>query len=300
MSEGYELQQPVPEFLVWGTNLITRELASAAQSGVGPDEGLPVVVHYSSPEGVLGILETGEIWATDVHFLNDQSEFSYAVDLFEDEVRRRIKKRELHKDWVKFIEKELVAMRERRTFVSCFSARRDDLSQWRAYGAQGVALGVSVSVLQGVADRLSNASAFAPLIYDLNKQASLIVDLIDRLVTEAPGESPPKSLRTAVVSLLTLLASFLKDPCFREEDEWRLVVWGDLAGEAAERVRCVGGILTPFVPVPIGPVKDFISCVWVGPGPDLQLSRSGIERALGHFGCPDVRVLESSIPYRGW
>jgi hypothetical protein len=37
--------------------------------------------HYTSLEGLLGIIESKSIWATNVLYLNDASELNYSIDL---------------------------------------------------------------------------------------------------------------------------------------------------------------------------------------------------------------------------
>ena len=40
-----------------------------------------IIYHYTSPIGLVGIIEKKCMWATDLRYLNDASEFSYTVDL---------------------------------------------------------------------------------------------------------------------------------------------------------------------------------------------------------------------------
>lgn len=42
-----------------------------------------ILYHYTSVEGIFGILNNNKIWATNMFFLNDISEFKYTFDLFE-------------------------------------------------------------------------------------------------------------------------------------------------------------------------------------------------------------------------
>src|SRR4051794_36310956 len=37
-----------------------------------------ILYHYTTQKGLLGIVESAEIWATDVQYLNDASEFNLA------------------------------------------------------------------------------------------------------------------------------------------------------------------------------------------------------------------------------
>src|SRR6266508_2584918 len=49
---------------------------------------LDTVHHYTTPAGLIGIISTGEIWGTDIRFLNDSSELKVATDLVLEEFDR--------------------------------------------------------------------------------------------------------------------------------------------------------------------------------------------------------------------
>ena len=50
-----------------------------------------ILYHYTTQEGLLGIIKDKVIWATHTQYLNDQAEFSYALRLAEEEISRRRK-----------------------------------------------------------------------------------------------------------------------------------------------------------------------------------------------------------------
>jgi hypothetical protein len=37
--------------------------------------------HYTTPEGLTGIIESNSLWATDVFYLNDLTEFMYGINI---------------------------------------------------------------------------------------------------------------------------------------------------------------------------------------------------------------------------
>jgi hypothetical protein len=45
--------------------------------------------HYTSAAGLLGILKTRSIWATNIRFMNDTREFALALDLITAALQRR-------------------------------------------------------------------------------------------------------------------------------------------------------------------------------------------------------------------
>src|SRR5262245_50075307 len=52
-------------------------------------EAPTVLYHYTDGAGLLGIVESQAIWASDVEFLNDAQELVYARDAFYDELQKR-------------------------------------------------------------------------------------------------------------------------------------------------------------------------------------------------------------------
>jgi hypothetical protein len=49
--------------------------------------------HYTDQTGFFGILNSGELWATKVQYMNDATEFGLAVDLAKSRLEERIKKK---------------------------------------------------------------------------------------------------------------------------------------------------------------------------------------------------------------
>ena len=50
-----------------------------------------IIYHYTSPEGILGIIESNSLWATDINYLNDSSELRYIYGLVERIVKAKRK-----------------------------------------------------------------------------------------------------------------------------------------------------------------------------------------------------------------
>jgi DUF2971 family protein len=85
-----------------------------------PDDYL---YHYTTPEGLMGIVKNQELWATSVFFLNDIAEFKHGIELGRDHLEALFNNTEKTKDTT--------------IYVCSFSEEPDDLSQWRAYCPMG-------------------------------------------------------------------------------------------------------------------------------------------------------------------
>lgn len=113
-----------------------------------------------------------------------------------------------------------------RKFISCFSEEPDILSQWRAYADDGAgfSVGFSVDQLEAVKaiPEMNHARSIdtvylIKVLYSQNKQHELITKCIQR----ANGASVVGSFDG--IDTLSNLAIALKNPCFAEEKEWRLI-----------------------------------------------------------------------------
>jgi hypothetical protein len=94
--------------------------------------------HYTTGNGLIEIIKSGELWATQVACLNDSSELLYPIELLRAKVCKASKSPiSLEVGFLlKQIEEGLSAQTidTEGRFLSCFSEDGDDLSQWRAYG----------------------------------------------------------------------------------------------------------------------------------------------------------------------
>src|ERR1700723_398094 len=98
--------------------------------------------HYTTGEGLVGILSSKQLWCTQISCLNDTTEFTYAIEEFQKLVRTRLTEQHhpIQELFLRGLEQYLSAPDAERSqfFVTCFSEREDDLSQWRAYsGGEG-------------------------------------------------------------------------------------------------------------------------------------------------------------------
>jgi len=138
------------------------------------------IYHYTSQDAFLSIVNSKILWATDILYLNDSTEFIYAVQLFYD-VLQEYKHHEMY-DTVKYIYEGLstnpYGILNASIYVVSFSANGDLLSQWRAYCPVGS--GFSVAFHRNTLEQIGEPSKFrlTPCEYDENKQKQLISQLV--------------------------------------------------------------------------------------------------------------------------
>ncbi len=117
-------------------NSITRSLFTTA-----PRETL---YHYTSLSGLLGIIGSRELRASDIRYMNDSAELRHTLDLLNRQVTRRILSGVDHPEvlnaFLDWLSRRIVS--GPMLFGGSFRANGNLLSQWRGYSVHGK--GVSI------------------------------------------------------------------------------------------------------------------------------------------------------------
>jgi hypothetical protein len=262
--------------------------------------------HYTSQQAFVAIVETHHLWATDILFLNDATEFIYAVNLalkilssYSEADQKRIKPAlEQLKDgpsWGTYDS----------TYLVSFSKEEDLLSQWRAYcPASG---GVSISFHADELQNLSGVSRLVECEYDQSRQEDRLRPILDT----ALKDSDDARARAQCAKDLIRVAPEFKDPSFREEKEWRLLIDSMDLNNPAVRYRPGPSMFVPYVALDIAspsgrlPLDHLI--LGPTPNPDLawlsawryvkSLHLRSLIQSRGFF--PNF-VRNSAIPFRPW
>ncbi|MGW1712133.1 DUF2971 domain-containing protein [Streptomyces sp. NPDC002156] len=290
------------------------------------------VYHYTSAAGLLGIISSEHLWATDVEFLNDAQELTYAGERLlhalqaeretvrfrelvaagnvhtaeiANEFQSREERREYwgcHKDagsgnWglLEAIDTIIEGLKQMRgpsrtsplhAYVSCFCQDGDLLSQWRGYGGVGgYSIGFNTHTLRNMAYRFEKGE-FRRITYGF-----------DLAVKFERDEFFPEYLHSGITLLgdyLTAL-TMIKNPAFREEREWRLMIPRDeLRDDVGFRVGPVG--VTPYLQVDFP--LDAMTKVIVGPGQHHAERMNGTRQLLRRYGMSHVDVVPSTTSLR--
>ena len=108
--------------------------------------GSEVLYHYTTVEGLKGIVETNELWATSAYFLNDSAEVIYGYEVLKEALNSWISsgsegKASLSTDLAKYLQSGLADRLLNKIvspiYLTCFCEDGNLLSQWRSYGASG-------------------------------------------------------------------------------------------------------------------------------------------------------------------
>jgi hypothetical protein len=279
--------------------------------------------HYTSTEGFHGIVTSGTFFATDLRFLNDRREFVHLKAIAESVINEvpdhktgGTKVRDAMKVLCDKAFDRSLGKIHLEIFVASFSAAEDQLSQWRGYssGTSGVCIGFDLESFRPPKN-LGILASFAPCVYDTALQRELVVSTLQPFRNEIEGNldkihgsgldagAPASQFYQAATRLFVALwtiAALSKDPSFREEAEWRLVLPlqpdRQPPPDNPPKFRIRTTTLIPYIAHPNPPRKPLpIVDVILGPG-SHEHSVAAVEAFLKSNGI-NVTPRQSTVPY---
>jgi hypothetical protein len=274
-----------------------------------------MVWHYTTGQGLIGIIESGSIFATQVSCLNDASEIRYAARKLREAYVRLLQDMDEKSPTAKFIRKYVEVLQdddaapnssELPYFVACFTPLEDEVSQWRSYGGgeNGYAIGIQTRDLTGIANSL-----VAKVNYIADTHAKLAEEAAKATVTYYE-----EGLRAVIPNwddvfmaawdyALTQVAPVVKDPGFSMEQEVRVI--HQLQNDEVDQVRVLQRktMMSRHFPMKFrGAAGDAdrlpISKVIVGPSRHREITRVSVETLLRVHGYSNVSVVRSERPYQ--
>jgi hypothetical protein len=238
--------------------ILTPWLARHAQY---PD----VLFHYTTADGLVGVLTSRSFWMTSLRYMNDLSELQYAKDLIGDVIASRAalpSNSSIAQEFLRRIQGsyDLFATGTD-VYAICFCATGNLLSQWRAYGARGggYACGFDFFQLQRL---IPKDFTLRQVIYDSVQQREIVEQTLGRFceTAERRAQTDPDTVleflpdlcRTFSAVVADYMFSF-KHPEFAEEQEWRLVTFrGTIpmgppsSAEPPTKFRTYNGNIIPY------------------------------------------------------
>lgn len=240
-----------------------------------------------------------ELWATSSMYLNDAKEFlrgrevitQELANLPDDEARRLMKLSVKDADPLE-------------VYCACFSARGDDLSQWRGYGDNGAGVCIEFDLSKLIAEM--NGIGYW-VIYgkpnDEDLQMAVARDLL-HYIHASLQTGPLASVSDAVMhefrqqlrEIWPPLFLALKHKDFSAEEEFRIVYSEAVGRQVPTWFRPAP--LVPFVKLGMASsVRLPITSICLGPAVGSEANERSLRLALDKLGLTEVMVRRSDIPY---
>lgn len=275
-----------------------------------------LLYHYTTLTGLLGIVGSAKLWASDIRYMNDSAELRHSADLIRQEVQERLAK-ELDKadllgqfvDWISYR-----ITNGHMLFAASFRSHGNLLSQWRGYSThgKGVSLGFSADYILECANR--QHFQIAKCIYEPTRQRKLIAQVVDvieknaaRLVKGGESSEELSALYNTVFEQVEIdllkIAAILKHPSFQEEKEWRVVSPVFIPPMTVPVFfREANAMLVPYVEFDLLLQADKppqLDHCYLGPTSNVNISMNSLRMFLAQHGIePSQGISYCQIPFR--
>lgn len=291
-----------------------------------------ILYHYTSQQGLLAIIDSKTIWATNIYYLSDSSEYEYAAKLIQDVIREylitppgsspslaagiplptKITPEMLEQMLLESIRGVISLLTTRyRIYVCSFSEEGDQLSQWRGYcpNGNGFSLGFAISPL--LDQMVKYSFGLVQCVYDKNEQTKIVRKIIDKSIIalkSSLGETDGikisatlTEITASTVGKLFFALSRLKHETFREEKEWRFVALYNDSQPLPILFREGKSMIIPYVGIQLADNQESIKIdrIIIGPTSHQQLAQKATQLLMdsNKIKC---EVVLSKTPYRIW
>ena len=278
----------------------------------------PIIYHYTDDAGLRGILETGQLWLTNIFNLNDPSELSHGLSHAVGILNRKAangppESKLFAEDLAAFIQQGGI-QNSGHYFMCSFSSCRNDLGQWRAYAddGRGYALGFDSKALEDAFDKQGSAPILRafPITYkdvELIEIHRKIVEAMFGLISLPHGRNLTSAgIKAWVAQLSTLLmvhaldaAVYFKHEAYSNEKEYRFLEVHPV--DQPPKVKYRGR------PYSLIKYREFdwksalggaLKQIVVGPAADHTKAQQFADDCLHLCQSESVEITHSDIPYR--
>ena len=292
------------------------------------DDGLKIpqiesgmLYHYTSAEGLKGIVAGKELWVTDSAFLNDSKEFCVANEVFCELIKTKISDSRIAEEFVKEFDAQMLMLQwntmrsEDRCYVLSCCQECDSLVMWSEYSDfMGYCMELDFKTfLQAFDDRIT---FHGKVIYTHDEQIDILERYIENSIfsDEANAESVKSWVelgkcdaekRSGFISEMSVVCflcnMFFKYECFKQEQEYRFVFYGfsrDLINPPSIDLdyKIKGNTIIPFIKVHT-PDDIGLKRVLIGPMNKADIAEMGLKSWFEYLNM-STKVEKSKIPLR--
>jgi len=279
------------------------DLISSLREELFSARPVSTLYHYTSLQGLMGIIDSRQLRASELRYTNDSTELLYAIDLLQTAITVRRQhstgNKVLLSNFSNWLNNQVAS--GPMLFSASFRANGNLLSQWRGYSSHGK--GISLGFDHQAIHSLASAQNFrvGKCLYDIGKQQQLATRIIDCVMSMCDQEDDIEVVLHDNEADLMSICALLKHPAFTEEQEWRLISPTFTSVSSAPIAFREGkAMLVPYYLFGLaleGEIK--LEHVYVGPTPNAALSVNALTHYLTQKGArPANGISESEIPYR--
>ena len=277
------------------------------------------IYHYTKPEKLLNILSGGTLRFSNALYLNDKEEIAYSYRLIVkliDEIPElnpdlfgKIKTHFSNK-YKHIVDGENDFSNKLEYFTTSFSTESDNLTLWNNYAKgknyTGYNIGFDKKKLIDEMTENKYLPIFGSVIYDKQKQIKIIHAIFKKwnmlfnraLKCKKTNEVKLFDILFELIDVLSIVSIFFKNPQFKNEHEYRIVIVNAFGVENSKPTKVVekNGLFVPYLEYKFS--KESVTSINIGPTFDENIFYTSTNRMLLNFGYEDKEVCRSKIPLR--
>lgn len=277
------------------------------------------IYHYTKPEKLLNILSGGTLRFSNALYLNDKEEIAYSYRLIVkliDEISElnpdlfgKIKTHFSNK-YKHIVDGENDFRNKLEYFTTSFSTESDNLTLWNNYAKgknyTGYNIGFDKKKLIDEMTENKYLPVFGSVIYDKQKQIKIIHAIFKKwnmlfnraLKCKKTNEVKLFDILFELIDVLSIVSIFFKNPQFKNEHEYRIVIVNAFGVENSKPTKVVekNGLFVPYLEYKFS--KESVTSINIGPTFDENIFYTSTNRMLLNFGYEDKDVCRSKIPLR--
>ena len=283
------------------------------------------IFHYTSPEGLIGIVTNSELWFSRFDCMNDALEGKYIIEVYEktldslkgtyddaflDQIRNI--KPDYHKYFklrnspvtkTENTESYYVVPVNTTPFICCFSLKEDSLPMWNYYSKFGQYEGYNIGFhVERLKNKLKNVE-IKKCIYDEADQIEVLRNFIaGSYENYSVHMHSIEHIRMGLAAILSTLGMQFKDKVFEHESEVRMVYWRPDINEQIEsegvplNYRQKKGIIIPYVKHKID-LKETIESIKIGPLIKADIAEATVKDMMKEKGIVPL-ISQSNVSIR--
>lgn len=287
---------------------------------IRPDKLVDRIYHYTSLEGLMGILTSKEVWMTNSNFLNDISELTYfktlteeAKNSFEKKLLSKYSNEEINKNNLFILFNELFdeAVVKRfedptenfEVYVMSLTENKDSLTLWGNYAkGKGYNICFNTKTLVSEVDKIgAGYVVYGNVIYDRERQLQTLSDTLVKtfeLIINKDFEIQElkKHLLSYFNSLIISYSIFFKNNSFAPEEEFRIAF--TTYDNVDVLFRTNGEVIIPYITMKFE--KSDIKGIVIGPKNNSDIAENGVKTYLkkSNYNLEEILVKKSEVPLR--
>ena len=315
MSDNYKKALDILAELNEKMRQLWRELLREKHAGI-PSQPFTIyknLFHYTTVQGLFGIIESQCFWLTNIQYMNDLSENTHARTLIKNILNEISTKNKYPEGFSKYLKAEYLNQTDifgpdyNKNYIACFTNNGDSLPMWIMYGKDcGVA--IEIDLASEYQFTFAPKCFFRDMLYDeiiLQRFVETAVDMycgayielkadenIDDYIIDDIMENLPRDIIIYTINV--------KNKSFSHESETRLLYTATDCDKIKYRVK--NNFIISYVEMPPrqlnGDKKLPIKSIIVGPGEEQDIVKASISDFIKSKGYNDIEIKSSIIPYR--